>query len=107
MEPLKAFDRALFGGTPADRPDFYRERSPITYLERVRAPVMIMAGRQDPRCPFRQIERYLARLDQVGLPHELYVFDAGHSSLVVDEQIRQMEAQVRFASRHLGTPAPR
>jgi dipeptidyl aminopeptidase/acylaminoacyl peptidase len=45
MEPLKASMRARFGGTPAERPNLYRERSPITYAERLRAPVLIMSGR--------------------------------------------------------------
>jgi dienelactone hydrolase len=106
MEPLKAFDRALFGGTPAERPDFYRERSPITYVDRVRVPLLVMAGRNDPRCPIRQIENYLARLRELDRPHEYYEFEAGHSSMVVDERIRQLEKQIDFVHRHLGTPAP-
>ena len=106
MEPLKAFDRALLGGTPAERPDFYRERSPITYVEQVRVPVLVMAGRNDPRCPIRQIQNYLARLKELDRPHEYYEFDAGHSSLVVDERIRQVERQIDFVHRHLGTAAP-
>src|SRR5207253_9329928 len=86
MEPLKAFDRALFGGTPAERPDFYRERSPISYADRVSVPVLVTAGRNDPRCPRRQIENYLARLRELDRPHDVYEFDAGHSSMVVEEQ---------------------
>jgi dienelactone hydrolase len=106
MEPLKAFDRSLFGGTPAERPEFYRERSPITYVDQVRAPVFVTAGRNDPRCPIRQIENYLGRLRELGLPHERYEFDAGHSSMVVEERVRQIERQIDFVHRHLGTPAP-
>jgi acetyl esterase/lipase len=106
MEPLKAFDRSLFGGAPEERPAFYRERSPITFVDRVRAPVLVMAGRNDPRCPIRQIENYLERLRELGLPHEYYEFAAGHSSQVVDERIRQVAAQIDFVHRHLGTPAP-
>jgi dienelactone hydrolase len=106
MEPLKAFDRALFGGSPNERPEFYRERSPLTYVEKVRAPIYITAGVNDPRCPLRQIENYVAALRARGLPHEIYRYEAGHASLVVDEQIHQLEAQIAFASRHLGTPAP-
>jgi dipeptidyl aminopeptidase/acylaminoacyl peptidase len=106
MEPLKAFDRALFGGSPDERPDFYRRRSPLTYVEQVVAPVYITAGVNDPRCPLRQIENYVAALRARDHPHEVYRYEAGHASLVVDEQIRQLEAQIAFASRHLGTPAP-
>jgi dipeptidyl aminopeptidase/acylaminoacyl peptidase len=106
MEPLKAFDRALFGGSPDERPEFYRERSPLTYVDRVEAPVYITAGLNDPRCPLRQIENYVAALRSRELPHEVYRYEAGHASLVVEEQIRQLEAQIAFAARHLGTPAP-
>ncbi|HLQ62100.1 MAG TPA: prolyl oligopeptidase family serine peptidase, partial [Candidatus Acidoferrales bacterium] len=106
MEPLKAFDKALFGGTPSERPDFYRERSPITYAERVRVPVLILAGRNDPRCPIRQIQNYLARLRELGRPADYYEYDAGHGSAVVEESIRQVEVRLAFAARHLGTRPP-
>lgn len=106
MEPLKAFDRALFGGSPAEIPDVYRERSPITYADRVRVPVLILAGENDPRCPIRQVDNYLARLAELGKPHEVYRYEAGHGSLVVEERIRQVETALDFVARHLGTPKP-
>ena len=101
MEGLKAFDRSLFGGSPDEVPKRYRQSSPITYVDRVRVPVLILAGENDPRCPIRQIENYLVRLGERGAPHELYRYDAGHGSLVVEERIRQMRAELDFASRHL------
>jgi dipeptidyl aminopeptidase/acylaminoacyl peptidase len=107
MDPLKAFDRAVFGGTPEEIPDVYAQRSPITFVDRVRVPVMILAGENDPRCPIRQIDNYIRRLEELGSPHEVYRYDAGHGSLVIDEAIRQTEAQIDFAARHLGTPSPR
>jgi len=106
MEPLKAFDRSLFGGSPEEIPEVYRARSPITYVERVRVPVLIIAGEHDPRCPIRQIENYVARLRESGKPHEVYRYDAGHGSLVIDEAIRQVEIQIAFAARHMGTRPP-
>ncbi|WP_119731393.1 S9 family peptidase [Thermomonospora amylolytica] len=102
MEGLKAFDRALFGGSPDEVPDRYRQSSPITYVDRVKAPVLILAGENDPRCPIRQIDNYVARLAALGKPHEVYRYDAGHGSLVVEERIRQMEAELTFARKHLG-----
>ena len=106
MEPLKAFDRSLFGGSPEEIPEVYRARSPITYVERVGVPMLIIAGEHDPRCPIRQIENYVARLLELGKPHEVYRYDAGHGSLVIDEAVRQVEMQVAFAARHLGTCPP-
>jgi dipeptidyl aminopeptidase/acylaminoacyl peptidase len=102
MEPLKAFDRSLFGGAPEEVPERYAERSPITYVERVAVPLMILAGENDPRCPIRQIDNYLERLRALGLRHEVYRYQAGHGSLVIDETIRQVEAQIEFALRELG-----
>jgi dienelactone hydrolase len=106
MDPLKAYDRALFGGTPEEIPDVYRDRSPITYAAAVRAPILILAGENDPRCPIRQIENYLARLRALGKTFDVYRYEAGHGSLVIDEQIGQIERQLAFAARHLGTAAP-
>jgi dipeptidyl aminopeptidase/acylaminoacyl peptidase len=107
MEPLKAYDRALFGGAPDEIPEAYRLRSPITYADQVRVPVLILAGDNDPRCPIRQVERYLAALHASGKVHEFYRYEAGHGAPVVEEAIRQIERQLAFAARHLSTPAPR
>jgi dipeptidyl aminopeptidase/acylaminoacyl peptidase len=106
MPMLKDFARTLFGGTPDEQPELYRERSPITYVPDVRAPVLILAGENDPRCPLRQVERYVGRLAALGKPYEVYRFDAGHGSPVVDEQVRQCERMLDFLARHLGTPEP-
>ena len=44
-EVLRAYDRTLFGGGGIeDLPDLYAERSPMTYIENVRAPVLILAS---------------------------------------------------------------
>ncbi|HSF27314.1 MAG TPA: prolyl oligopeptidase family serine peptidase [Actinomycetes bacterium] len=106
MDALQAFDRSLFGGSPEQVPERYRESSPITYVDQVRAPVLVLAGANDPRCPIRQIDNYLAALAGRSHPHEVYRFDAGHGSLVVDERVRQMRAELDFALRHL-PPAKR
>jgi dipeptidyl aminopeptidase/acylaminoacyl peptidase len=101
MEALKAFDRSLFGGTPQEVPDKYRDASPLTYVDAVGVPVLVLAGENDPRCPIRQIENYLAELARRGVPHEIYRYDAGHGSLVDDERVRQARAEIDFVARHL------
>lgn len=96
MEPLRAFDRALFGGPPEKLPELYRISSPITYVADVRAPVLILAGENDPRCPIRQVDNYLARLTELGKPYRCYRYDAGHGSLVVAENLRHAAIEVAF-----------
>ncbi|MBV8933721.1 MAG: S9 family peptidase, partial [Kutzneria sp.] len=102
MEPLRAFDRALFGGSPEELPELYRECSPLSYVDRVASPVIVLAGENDPRCPIRQIDNYLDRLAEHDVPYEVYRYDAGHGSLVVAETIKQTAIEVSFARRVLG-----
>ncbi|RRO15087.1 S9 family peptidase [Saccharopolyspora rhizosphaerae] len=102
MEPLRAYDRALFGGSPEEIPDVYEEASPITYVDQVRAPVLVLAGDNDPRCPIQQILNYLDRLGERDIPFEFYRYDAGHGSLVVAETLRQVATEIHFARRAVG-----
>jgi dipeptidyl aminopeptidase/acylaminoacyl peptidase len=106
MEPLRAFDRSLFGGSPAQVPERYERSSPLSYVDAVRAPVLVLAGANDPRCPIRQIENWLAAAAERGKDVTVYRFDAGHGSLVVDERVRQMRAELEFVARAVGLPAP-
>ncbi|MEA2660753.1 MAG: hypothetical protein QOH08_325 [Chloroflexota bacterium] len=103
MEGLKRYDEALFGGTPESDPEAYRVANPLTYADRVRAPILITVGQNDPRCPARSVDVYTARLRELGIPYEEYRYDAGHGSLVVDEQIKQVAMEIDFAATHLGT----
>ncbi len=102
MEALKAMDRTLLGGTPEEVPERFRASSPLTYVDAVAAPVYISAGVNDPRCPIRQVENYVERLVARGAVHEVYRYDAGHGSLVVEERIKQVRLELDFAKRHLG-----
>jgi dipeptidyl aminopeptidase/acylaminoacyl peptidase len=107
MEPLRAFDRALFGGSPEEISDVYTASSPITYAAEVRAPVLVLAGENDPRCPIRQVDNYLARLAELGKPYRYYRYDAGHGSLVVAETLRHVAAEVAFVREVLASSHPR
>ncbi|MFC8078782.1 S9 family peptidase [Streptomyces sp. NPDC057307] len=101
MEALKSMDRTLLGGTPEEVPERYEASSPLTYVDAVRAPVYISAGLNDPRCPIQQVENYVDRLSARGAPHEVYRYDAGHGSLVVEERIKQVALELDFAERHI------
>ncbi|WP_037076367.1 S9 family peptidase [Pseudonocardia spinosispora] len=100
MEQLRSFDRALFGGSPAELPELYRAASPITYIDQVSAPVLLLAGENDPRCPIRQVDNYLDALAARNHPFQVLRFDAGHGSLVVEDAVRHQAAEVHFARHH-------
>jgi dipeptidyl aminopeptidase/acylaminoacyl peptidase len=102
MEQLRAFDRALFGGAPEELPEAYRTASPLTYVDRVRVPVLVLAGENDPRCPIRQVHNYLDALAARGdVSYEVSRFDAGHGSLVVEEALTHVATEIAFARRAL------
>jgi dipeptidyl aminopeptidase/acylaminoacyl peptidase len=57
-DTLKGYEVALFGGTPQEKPEQYRISSPITYAENLKAPLLIIQGRNDTRTPARRLEIY-------------------------------------------------
>jgi dipeptidyl aminopeptidase/acylaminoacyl peptidase len=93
---LQALDRALFGGTPDEVPDLYRERSPLTYVDNVRAPLLILAGTNDSRCPIRQVWNYVDRLRERSFEPLVYTYDTGHSSFDIEERVRQTAIVLDF-----------
>jgi dipeptidyl aminopeptidase/acylaminoacyl peptidase len=96
---LQALDRSLFGGSPAEVPALYLERSPITYVDTVIAPLLIMAGENDSRCPIRQVWNYVGRLRARGLDPQVYTYATGHASFDVDERVRQTAIVLDFLAR--------
>jgi len=102
-ETLRAYDRGLMGGTPQEKPGAYAASSPITYAGQVKAPVLIIQGRNDTRCPPRSIEIYETKMRELGKPIEMYWFDAGHGSLQDEQRIDHQERMLRFAYHVLGT----
>ncbi|MFC4013998.1 S9 family peptidase [Nonomuraea purpurea] len=99
-ESLRAYHRALLGGSPDEQPERYEASSPITYVDQVKSPLLILAGENDTRSPLRQIEKYVAKLAEHGREHEVYMYDAIRGSLVVSERIAQIALQLEFARKH-------
>jgi dipeptidyl aminopeptidase/acylaminoacyl peptidase len=86
---LQALDRALFGGSPDEVPALYVERNPITYVDNVSAPLLILAGENDSRCPIRQVWNYVGRLRERGVEPRVYTYATGHASFDIEERVRQ------------------
>lgn len=76
--------------------------SPITYSEQLKAPVLIIQGRNDTRTPARPIQVYEQKLKELGKPIEVHWFEAGHLGAGIDLEIEHLEIMLRFAYRVLG-----
>ncbi len=61
------FSPEHIGALPWEDPGRYREKSPLTYAERIRTPLLIIHSEKDLRCPIEQAEQlfvYLKRLER-------------------------------------------
>lgn len=96
-EVLKAYDRGLMGGTPQEKPEAYHKSSAMTYVEQLSAPLLIIQGKNDTRCPPRSVEVYEKRAKELGKNIEVVWFDAGHGSRQIEEDIAHQELMLRFA----------
>jgi dipeptidyl aminopeptidase/acylaminoacyl peptidase len=97
-ETIRGYLRAAFGGTPEEKPDLYRASSPLTYADAVSAPALIINGRNDTRCPPRQMEAYVRRLQEQDKPVDIHWYDAGHAGNDVEQAIEHQEMALRFVT---------
>src|SRR5690606_25694499 len=97
---IRASNLVQFGGTPQTKPEAYRRASPITYVQSVKAPVMIVTGKYDTLCPPEQNRRYAEALKQHGTPCEFIEFEGAHGPADNEERIRLYTAMIDFALRH-------
>jgi dipeptidyl aminopeptidase/acylaminoacyl peptidase len=104
-EALRGWTVMLFGGTPAEKADLYRDRSPLARAEAIRVPLLIIAGRNDLRAPARQVEAFVEKLVSLKKDVSVRWFDAGHGSLAADEQIAEMHEALAFLAKAAGPKA--
>lgn len=102
-DTLKAVDIAWFGGTPEEQPERYRVSSPLTYAGNVRAPVLIIQGKNDTATPARQIEVYEQKMRELGKEIDVHWYEAGHGSISTDVEfsIAHHQIMLDFAVRLL------
>ncbi|MBN1562235.1 MAG: S9 family peptidase, partial [Anaerolineae bacterium] len=101
---LQSAFKTWLGGTPDEQPERYQKSSPITYAENVRAPLLIIQGRNDTRTTARQIEIYEQQMRAWGKEIEVVWFEAGHMANYVDARldIAHHQLMLDFALKVLG-----
>ncbi len=79
--------------------------SPITYLDRIKAPLLIIQGANDPRVPAGEAVRIQEALAAKKIPSRLILFaDEGHGAEKRSNQVLEFGHLMQFFSEHLGTP---
>lgn len=72
---------AEFDGWPWEDPEVYARLSPLTHIERMQTPMLILQGLADQRTPPDQGERLYVALRAVGTPVEMVLFPGGTHDL--------------------------
>jgi len=69
-----------FFGAPWEQRDLYRRLSPISYVEKVKAPTLILLGENDYRTPISDNEQWFMALKKRNVPVELVRYPrSGHN----------------------------
>ncbi len=93
---------ARWVGDPDTEADFLRERSPITYIDQTRAPLLILQGANDPRVVKAESDQMVERLRGLGRSVEYVVFaDEGHGFAKRRNQLEASRLTADFLLRHL------
>jgi dipeptidyl aminopeptidase/acylaminoacyl peptidase len=72
--------QGLMGGSPWQFPDRYREKSPLTYLDRVRTPLLIVHGEDDGAVKVKLSDQIFVGLRRLGREVEYRRYaNEGHS----------------------------
>ena len=83
-------------GDPEEKRELWVSHSPYFFLDRVSAPVQMICGANDPRCPASESVDARDKLVKLGKDVELLLYeDEGHAFLkienVVDAEVRRVE----------------
>jgi dipeptidyl aminopeptidase/acylaminoacyl peptidase len=97
---------AAWVGDPDADADLLRERSPITYVDNVKAPLLMLQGANDPRVVKAESDQMVERLRQMGREVEYEVFeDEGHGFVKSTNRLRGFWLAAEFFERHLRAPS--
>lgn len=99
--PLRSFMHAHVGDPETER-DMLWERSPLSRVDDIRIPVLVVQGANDVRVPRQEAEQIVAALAAKGVPHEYLLFpDEGHGLARPANRQAYYAAVERFLAVHL------
>ncbi|MDT0571134.1 prolyl oligopeptidase family serine peptidase [Streptomyces sp. DSM 3412] len=87
-------------GTPASNPAFWREVSPLTYVDRVTEPLLIHHGTADTTCPLAWSERTAADFEAAGKDVRLIKY-SGEGHTFGPQWPTSMRRTLAFFDEHL------
>ncbi len=80
--------------------------SPINYVDRIEAPLLVIHGKNDPRVPVSETEQIVEALESRGKAVKAVIFeDEGHGLTKLRNRIRAYSEAVEFLEEHVASRA--
>ncbi|HMK21866.1 MAG TPA: S9 family peptidase [Terriglobales bacterium] len=98
---LREIDLAQMGD-PEKNKDLYRDRSPIFFVDQIKAPLILLAGGNDPRCPKSEAQQVVDAIKKRGGVVDYKVYEnEGHGFSRVNNQIDAYKRVADFLKAHV------
>jgi dipeptidyl aminopeptidase/acylaminoacyl peptidase len=90
-------------GDPERDADFLRELSPLFKANRIKVPLLVLHGANDPRVPVSEAQQIVTAVQANGYPAELMIFpNEGHFMLHQHTQLKAYLAIMDWFERYMG-----
>jgi dipeptidyl aminopeptidase/acylaminoacyl peptidase len=100
--PYRRILRISEYGDPDKDADALQKLSPMTYVGRIQAPLLIMQGATDPRVPAGEALQIHDAIVEKGIPCDLMIFpDEGHGAQKRENRVLMIGHAIRFFSEKL------
>ena len=98
---LQQSDLATMGDVVKNKA-LYEDRSPINFIEQIKAPLLLLAGGHDPRCPKSETQQVVDAIKKRGGTVDSKVYeDEGHGFARVENQIDAYKRVADFLLAHV------
>ena len=89
-------------GDPVTNKALYEHRSPINFIDQVTAPLLLLAGGHDPRCPKSETQQVVEAIKKRGGTVDYKIYDnEGHGFARVENQIDAYQRVADFLLAHV------
>ncbi len=90
-------------GNPDTEEEFLKSRSPLFHVERIKIPMLIAQGANDPRVKQAESEQIVEAMKSRGIDYEYMLFpDEGHGFAKPENRLKFYAAAEKFLAKHLG-----
>ena len=90
-------------GNPDTEAEFLKSRSPLSHVDKIKIPMLIAQGANDPRVKQSESEQIVAAMKEKGIDYEYMLFpDEGHGFTKPENRLKFYSVAEKFLAKHLG-----